>query len=49
MENYGPVSLLSHIAKVSERVIFKQINNFIEKKSQNVSRVSGSHMAHSIL
>ena len=31
-ENYRPVSLLPHISKVFERVIYKQINNFMENK-----------------
>ena len=48
-ENYRPVSLLPHISKVSERVIYNQINSFMENKISNVSRVSGSLMAHNIL
>ena len=28
--NYRPVSLLSHITKVFERVIYKQVNEYIE-------------------
>ena len=31
-ENYRQVSLLPQISKVFERVIYKQINNFIENK-----------------
>ena len=31
-ENYRPMSLLLHISKVFERVIYKQINNFMENK-----------------
>ena len=31
-ENYRSVSLLLHISKVFERVIYKQINNFMERK-----------------
>ena len=31
-ENYRPVSLLPHISKVSEGVIYKHINNFMENK-----------------
>ena len=31
-ENYRPVSLLPYISKVFERVIYKQINNFMENK-----------------
>ena len=48
-ENYRPPSLLPHITKVFERVIYQRINDFMEAKSQNVSRVSGNHMAHNIL
>ena len=32
-ENYRPVSLLPHISKVFEKVIYKQINNFMENKT----------------
>ena len=31
-ENYRPVSLLPHISKVFERVIYNQINSFMENK-----------------
>ena len=31
-ENYRPVSLLPHISKVFERIIYKQINTYIEDK-----------------
>ena len=31
-ENYRPVSLFPHISKVFERVIYEQINNFMENK-----------------
>ena len=31
-ENYRPVSILSHISKVFERLIYKQIDNFIKNK-----------------
>ena len=31
-ENYRPVSLLPHISKVFERVIYNQINSFMETK-----------------
>ena len=47
-ENYRPLSLLPHISKVFERAIYKKINNFMETKSQNVSRVSESNMIHNI-
>ena len=32
-DNYGPVSLLPHISKVFERIIYKQINSFMENKN----------------
>ena len=31
-ENYRPVSLLYHISKVFERIIYKQINSYMEDK-----------------
>ena len=31
-ENYRPVSLLSHVSKVFERIIYKQINLYMEGK-----------------
>ena len=38
-ENYRPVSLLPHISKVFERVIYKQINYFIENKISKCVRL----------
>ena len=32
-ENYRPVCLLPHLSKVFERIIYKQINSYIEDKS----------------
>ena len=43
-ENYRPVSLLPHISKVFERVIYKQINNFTENKSSKC--VTGFRISH---
>ena len=34
-ENYRPISLLSHISKILERVIYDQINGFMEPKFSN--------------
>ena len=50
-ENYRPVSLLPHISKVFERVIYKQINNFMEKKiSKCVTGFRKSHgTQHSLI
>ena len=31
-ENYSPVSLLPHLSKVFERIIYKQINSYMEDK-----------------
>ena len=31
-ENYRPISLLSHVSKIQERVIYDQINGFMEPK-----------------
>ena len=31
-ENYRPVSVLSHVAKIIERVMYIQIENFMEDK-----------------
>ena len=32
-DNYRPVSLLPHVSKVFERIIYKQINSFMENKN----------------
>ena len=50
-ENYRPVSLLPHISKVFERVIYKQINYFIENKiSKCVTGFRKSHgTQHSLI
>ena len=31
-ENYRPVSLLPHLSKVFERIIYKQVNVYVENK-----------------
>ena len=31
-ENYRPVSILPHLSKVFERIIYKQIDSFVENK-----------------
>ena len=44
-KNYRPVSLLRYVRKVFERIIYKQVNSFMEKKvSKGVT--SFRHMAH---
>ena len=50
-ENYRPVSLLPHISKVFERVIYNQINSFMENKiSKCVTGFRKSHgTQHSLI
>ena len=43
-QNYRPVSLLPHISKVFERIIYKQINNFMENKISKC--VTGFRKSH---
>ena len=43
-ENYRPVSLLPHISKVFERVIYNQINSFMENKISKC--VTGFRKSH---
>ena len=43
-ENYRPVSLLPHISKVFAKVIYKQINNFMENKISKC--VTGFRKSH---
>ena len=43
-ENYQPVSLLPHVSKVSERVIYKQINSHMDKKFSKYN--TGFRKAH---
>ena len=31
-ENYRPISLLHHVSKVFERIVYKQINTYMEDK-----------------
>ena len=35
-ENYRPVSLLLHASKVFERIIYKQINSYLENNFSNI-------------
>ena len=43
-ENYRPMTLLPHISKALERVIYKQTNNFMESKiSKCVTAFRKSH------
>ena len=43
-ENYRPMSLLPHISKIFERVIYNQINSFMENKISKY--VTGSRKSH---
>ena len=43
-ENYRPVSLLPHVSKVFERIIYKQINTYMEDKISNY--VTGFRKSH---
>ena len=43
-ENYRPVSLLPHLSKVFERVIYKQINSYMEDKLSKY--ITGFQKAH---
>ena len=43
-ENYKPVSLLPHVSKVFERIIYKQINIYMKDKlSKNITGFRKSH------
>ena len=35
-ENYGPVSVLSHVSKVFKRILYQQIKDFIKDKLPNL-------------
>ena len=35
-ENYRPLSLLSHMSKVFERILYNQLNNFMKDKLFNI-------------
>ena len=35
-ENYTPVSLLSHMSKVFERILYNQLNDFMKDKLANI-------------
>ena len=43
-ENYIPVSLLSHVSVVFDRIIYKQMNTYMEDKISNY--VSGFRKSH---
>ena len=35
-ENYRPISLLSHMSKVFERILYNQLNDFMKDKLSNM-------------
>ena len=39
-ENYCPVSILSAVSKIFERLLFSQINSYIDSKLSNINVVS---------
>ena len=45
-ENYRPVSVLSHMSKVFERIVYNQIDNFMKGKLSNL--LTGFRKNHSI-
>ena len=49
-ENYRAVSLLSHMPKVFERILYNQLNDFIKYKPSNILTGFRGHCAqHSLL
>ena len=44
-ENYRPVSLLSHMSKVFERIFYNQLNDFMKDKVSNI--LTGFWKGHS--
>ena len=50
-ENYRPISLLSHVSKVFERILYAQINNYMQNKlSKYVTGFRKSHgTQHSLM
>ena len=45
-ENYRPVSLLSHMSKVFERILYNQLNDFMKDKLSNI--LAGFRKGHSV-
>ena len=45
IENYRPVSFLSHISKVSEKILYIQLNDFMKDKLSNI--LPGFRKGHS--
>ena len=50
-ENYRPISLLPHVSKVFERILYTQINNYMQNKlSKYVTGFRKSHgTQHSLM
>ena len=45
-ENYRLVSLLSHMSKVFERILYNQLNDFMKDKLANI--LTGFRKSHSV-
>ena len=48
-ENYRPVSVLPHVSKIIERVMYIQIENFMEDNLSKLLKVSGKTIAPNIV
>ena len=44
-ENYRPISILSHMSKMFERILYNQVNNFMKDKLSNI--LTGFSKGHS--
>ena len=45
-ENYRPVSLLPHVSKIFERIIHKQITNYMTDKLAHSHSITGFRKSH---
>ena len=50
-ENYGPASLLSHMSKIFEKILYNKLSDFMKDKLSNILNVfRKSHSSqHSLL
>ena len=48
-DNYRPISTLSNFTKLFESILFTQLNRYMQKKIQNISRVFGKNITRRIL
>ena len=44
-ENYRPISLLCHMSKVFERILYNQLNDYMKHKLSNI--LAGFQKSHS--